>query len=194
MGTRTEKQIESIEDLHAVKKEDASTKASGGARKVALFLSVLEPETADALLTLFSPEIAREIAREAQYVDRVSPKDVDAVISEFLNSVGRETLGKELTNALVDEARRRVSESALDVLESDALATSLLNERYWIRAVVLTTLSSENRERLLDFWNVNDRELTAKYSAVLNTDQVHEVCEGVKCLEDVLFERALNNE
>ena len=33
MGTRTEKQIESIEDLHAVKKEDASTKASGGARK-----------------------------------------------------------------------------------------------------------------------------------------------------------------
>ena len=55
MGTRTEKQIESIEDLHAVKKEDASTKASGGARKVALFLSVLEPETADALLALFSP-------------------------------------------------------------------------------------------------------------------------------------------
>ena len=181
-------------DAQITKSEGRDSKSCEGARKVALFLSILEPETAEALLSLFPPEISREIASEALHVKRVLPEDVDSVVSEFLNSVGYDALGEELTNALVDEARRRKGTRIVDSVDWTTLAHNLASERNSICAVALSMLSQDKRAEVLSAWNVHDREVIAKCRSVLKNDWDGDEYEGVKRLEDVLFEWTLNDE
>lgn len=55
-----------------------------GIRKAALFLSILDPASADALLARFEPDVARAIEEEARRGGSVAPEDVDAIVAEFL--------------------------------------------------------------------------------------------------------------
>ena len=44
-----------------------------GARKVALFLSLLEPSTVETLMGFFDPDVARKVAEEAR---NIRPEDL----------------------------------------------------------------------------------------------------------------------
>ena len=77
-----------------------------GARKVALFLSLLEPSTVETLMGLFDPDVARKVAEEAR---KINPEDLyydESLISDFLDAFGEDMLGAETTRLLADEARR----------------------------------------------------------------------------------------
>lgn len=175
-----------------------------GARKVALFLSVLEPDTAERLLTLFDPEIAYAIAEEAKNVAVVSPDDIEDIITDFLNSVDCDSLGSEFTNALVAEAlhnaharsgsvssdsRRsgRLPFSSLDVMPSERLSKLLENERFATLAVVISKLSGSNQEKMRRILSQDTKKLIQHFNVKSRATP------SLQRLEDVLFERAFDD-
>ena len=184
------------------KKEVAlQTTSNNGARKVALFLSVLEPETAERLLSLFDPEIANAISEEAKTIDAVPPEDVEAIVSVFLNAVGRDSLGSELTDALVAEARHNVSArfnrahsreartriTPFEVVASGRLAGLLKDERPAILAIVASKLSESNDEEFSTQFSPEVRKLFRRIPVKSHSTP------SLKRLEDVLFERSCND-
>lgn len=175
--------------------------SNNGARKVALFLSVLEPETAERLLRLFDPEIAKAISEEAKTIDVVLPEDVETIVSVFLDTVGRDSLGAELTNALVAEARHKVSAhlnkpysrearthiTPFDAVASERLAELLRNERPAILAIVASKLSVATDEESAVPFSPDARKLFRRVPIKSRSTP------SLKRLEDVLFERSYDD-
>ena len=179
--------------------------SNDGARKVALFLSVLDQETAEKLLTLLDPDVAVAVASEAKKIGTVSPEDVEKIISEYLEKVGDDAFGEELTDALVAQARSSVLKrdeseiqmesadsdvqlSSLDAVDLNRLAVLLAVERPVIVAAALTLLSSNRRAKLLALLPEDKR------AVVSGITMKSGVSKALKQLEDVLFERALDYE
>ncbi len=179
--------------------------SNDGARKVALFLSVLDQETAEKLLTLLDPDVAVAVASEAKKIGAVSPEDVEKIISEYLEKVGDDAFGEELTDALVAQARSSVLKrdeseiqmesadsdvqlSSLDAVDLNRLAVLLAVERPVIVAAALTLLSSNRRAKLLALLPEDKR------AVVSGITMKSGVSKALKQLEDVLFERALDYE
>lgn len=175
-----------------------------GARKVALFLSVLEPNDAEQLLSLLDSGIARAVAEEAKTIDVVTPEDIEGAVSDFLDAVGCDSLDADLTNALIAEARHNVrarpletgsfqseskfsSSSPLDSIASERLSTLLKSERLSTLAAVLPKLPVPSREVLLETFPVNTRRLISHFSVKSR------VTPSLKRLEDVLFERSYDD-
>lgn len=170
-----------------------------------MFLSVLDQETAEKLLTLLDPDVAVAVASEAKKIGAVSPEDVEKIISEYLEKVGDDAFGEELTDALVAQARSSVLKrdeseiqmesadsdvqlSSLDAVDLNRLAVLLAVERPVIVAAALTLLSSNRRAKLLALLPEDKR------AVVSGITMKSGVSKALKQLEDVLFERALDYE
>ena len=187
------------------KKNDSSKTAPRlGARKVALFLSVLEPSVADGFLSLFDSETASAIAEEAKAIGVVSPEDIEEAVSDFLDAVGRDALDPELAEALVAEARHNIgarasrlddmlpereqsSVSPLGVVAPERLSALLENERAATLAAIASKLSSLDKETLLETFSADARKLVSHFIAKAR------VTPSLKRLEDVLFERSYDD-
>ena len=186
------------------RKKNDSSKTRLGARKVALFLSVLEPSVADGFLSLFDSETASAIAEEAKAIGVVSPEDIEEAVSDFLDAVGRDALDPELAEALVAEARHNIgarasrlddvlpereqsSVSPLGVVAPERLSALLENERAATLAAIASKLSSLDKEALLETFSADARKLVSHFIAKAR------VTPSLKRLEDVLFERSYDD-
>ncbi len=185
------------------RENDVSPKAASrlGARKVALFLSVLEPSVAERLLSLLDSRIAFAIAEEAKTISVVSPKDIEKTVSDFLDAVGRDSLGSELTNALVAEAccdlcsrarsqdnswseREQSFLSLLGSITPERLSSLLENERLSTLAAIVSKLSSPDKDVLLGTFPADAKELVLRFGTRSCATP------SLRRLEDVLFERS----
>lgn len=141
-----------------------------GARKVALFLSALDSETADRLLSLLDPKLVRAITSEAKTIASASSRDVESIISEFLDNVSISSqgskdgswtrpmrrLGDVAVSSCGDERSSKVAKApkSLENIPLQELVSRLCGERFALIAAVFTELSQERRTaltRLLPF-------------------------------------------
>ena len=177
-----------------------------GARKVALFLSALETETSERILALFEPEVAQAIADEAKTIRSVVPEEVESVVSDFLNSVdnalaadlkgahfaqmGETAAGQGCADIRSNEDAAFHSEtlSSLDAIAPHRLASLLTNERPATIAAALSTLSPSRRASLVKLLPPDTQSLVSHMTMKRLSSRAH------TRLEDVLFERALDDE
>ncbi|MBQ9798822.1 MAG: hypothetical protein IJO40_02645 [Thermoguttaceae bacterium] len=188
-----------------------------GIRKAALFLSILDPASADALLTRFEPDVARAIEEEARRVGSVAPEDVDAIVAEFLAlsepeetthkpekpekteesakteaaSGRREAPRTEEQNAFFDE---RTNDDGgefqpLDAIEPERLARILSGASRTTIAVALARLSERRRSAVVALLPTEkaDGARRALAALVRTTD-------AARRLEDAIFNGALDDE
>ena len=198
--------------------DDVVDSSRRGARKVALFLSVLEPQTAERLLALFDPDVARMIADEARTVDCVSSDDLEKIVTEFLDSAGG-VFDAQLADALVAQARSNVHRqsrsntenfdqsqneaalsdgsvaasgkllTSLEAVAPETLAAMMAEERPAMIAAVASLLSEERRKEFMRLLSPDVRAFASRVSVKPETASSL----ALKRLEDVLFERAFDD-
>ncbi len=123
-----------------------------GARKAAILLSVLDRKTAQALLNLFEPEVAAEIASEAKRVkpEKLSTNEIELIVREFVDSFFNND--RQLADALLGEAKQTLARRDDNEKHEEnigAVVNALAQERPTISAAILSTFSKELREKAL---------------------------------------------
>ena len=120
-------------------KREESKGAFEGARKVAALLSMVDLKTADALLAQFDSEVAAEIAREAKNIKDAPREEFESVLSEFLRSTRNNS-----------EIPRANEPRASNVLTPESAARALRNERSFVGAVIVASMTARDRLRTLE--------------------------------------------
>lgn len=139
-----------------------------GLRKVALLLSILECDVADSILKLFDSKTVTVIVKEAERIkkDPISVSEVEAVVSEFLNTFSN--LDQKLANAVLQGARNVIgansvarrnnvvneSSSELEVKSEESsmkvVGERLRKERPTIIGSVISSVSTDCRQDLVE--------------------------------------------
>ena len=125
-------------------KKEESKGAFEGARKVAAFLSMVDAETADALLAQFEPEVVEEIVREAKRIKDAPREEFEAVLSEFLKEAEADEQNVDVSRPSTNKSR------ASNRLAPEVVARLLRNESSIVGAVVLANMPSRDRLRTLE--------------------------------------------
>lgn len=150
--------------------ETPSSLSALGARNVALFLSCLEPDAADALLASFEPQVANEIALEASRIDDVSQEELQRVIALFLDAMNEDPEALRLAPQFVqcvNLARNSVGASDDDFsaqkMGCTLLAKRLKNERPAVIAAILARLKQSYRLGALNLLSEQTRAETTEF-------------------------------